>query len=54
MHNTLVFSKALALALKVLTEVAQVLVSMLGNIFKTSLLPAKSVREAVLKSCFTN
>jgi hypothetical protein len=45
-----VFSKALALSLNFLTDVAQVPVSILGKIFKTNFLPAKSANVATDKS----
>ena len=48
------FDKALAFALKVLTDVAHVPVSILGNIFKTTFEPAKSASVAILKSVLTN
>jgi hypothetical protein len=50
MHKTLVFVNELAFSLKVLTEVAQVPVSILGNIFNMILAPVKSASEAVPKS----
>jgi hypothetical protein len=45
-----VFSNWLALSLNFLTDVAQVLVSILGNMFKTSWFPAKSDKETTDKS----
>ncbi|MNE95628.1 hypothetical protein D3C80_1937390 [compost metagenome] len=43
-----------AFALKLRTEAAQVGVSTLGKIFKTTFFPAKSERETTPKSLFTN
>ena len=48
------FSKLLAFALKVLTDVAQVPVSTLGKMFKTNFFPAKVLNEATDKSFCTN
>ncbi|MNQ84608.1 hypothetical protein D3C85_997420 [compost metagenome] len=44
MHSTTVLAASAALALNVRTEVAQVGVSMLGKMFSTLRLPAKSFR----------
>ncbi|MNY35142.1 hypothetical protein D3C86_1695280 [compost metagenome] len=54
MQITVVFSKPLALALKFLTEAAQVPVSILGKIFNTNFFPAKSESETTPRSLFTN
>ena len=52
--SVLSFSASIAFSLNFLTEAAQVPVSTLGKIFNTNLLPAKSDKEVVLKSVFTN
>ena len=53
MHSTTVFGRALASALNLRTEVAQVGVSMLGKMFSTLRLPARLARVTSDRSLAT-
>jgi len=54
MQSTLVLQRMAARSLNLRTDIAQVLVSMLGKIFKTSLWPLKSLSVATDKSFLTS